>query len=142
MQVSLTNSKGKKLVNCRSVSNIITNIEKKVSDSVLKDISPETVKQLALQLSKIESFEFNVFELDNLIGKKTLYFTLTQILSKYAFFKEVIKEKTFVNFIHEIIDGYDRKIPYHNDLHATDVLQTTFLQIEKGNLARVIHFIN
>jgi hypothetical protein len=124
----------------RSVSNIVSTIESK-TNFVVKDIPVETIRLLAIQLSKIESFEFNVFEIDKLIEKKTLYFALNQIMFKYGFFKDVIDEEKFLNFITEIITGYDRKVPYHNDLHATDVLQTTFVQIEKGNLRKVNKFI-
>jgi len=103
----------------------------------MKDLSPSLIEPLAVQLAKIESFEFNVFEIDKLIEKKTLFFTLNQILSKYSIFKELIPEQKFSNFIYEIINGYDRSVPYHNDLHGTDVLQTTYVQIEKGYLGRV-----
>jgi hypothetical protein len=79
-----------------------------------------------------------VFDIDSLIEKKTLYFVSNQIMMKYGFFKEVVNESKFLQFIREISDGYTRNIPYHNDLHATDVLQTTFVQIEKGCLMTVI----
>lgn len=120
----------------RSVSNIISTLEKK-TNFVVKDIPPETLRLLAMQLTKIESYEFNVFDIDSLIEKKTLYFALNQIFIKYGFFKDTVSEDKFLNFITEIIEGYNRDVSYHNDLHATDVLQTTFVQIEKGNLMKV-----
>jgi hypothetical protein len=127
----------------RSISNIITNLEKKMTN-IMKDLSPEQIKLLATNLSKIDSFEFNVFELDSLIQKKTLHFVSNQILTKYGFFKEVTTDKKFSNFITEIIDGYSRDVQYHNDLHATDVVQTTFVLIEKGNLVsvRITYLLN
>ena len=118
------------------MSNIVYVLEKK-KDTLMRDLSPSLIEPLAVQLAKIESFEFNVFEIDKLIEKKTLFFTLNQILSKYSIFKELIPEQKFSNFIYEIINGYDRSVPYHNDLHGTDVLQTTYVQIEKGYLGRV-----
>jgi hypothetical protein len=74
--------------------------------------------------------------MDKLVGKRCLYFVLNQIFSKYQLLKFVEEDK-FLNFIEEIIKGYERNIPYHNDLHATDVLQTTYMLVEKGNLIRV-----
>ncbi len=120
----------------RSVSNIITNLESKMTN-IMKDLSPEQIKQLATNLSKVDSYDFNVFELDSFINKKTLHFVSNQILAKYAFFKEVTTDEKFSNFITDIIDGYDRNVPYHNDLHGTDVVQTTHVLIQKGNLASV-----
>lgn len=118
------------------MSNIVNSLSKK-ENFALKDLSPEVIQQLAKLLSKVESYEFNIFELDNLIGKRSLYFVMNQILSKYGFFKDMIEEAKFLNFADELIKGYDRNIAYHNDLHATDVIQTTYMQIEKGNLIRV-----
>jgi len=43
--------------------------------------------------------------------------------------------------VNEITSGYSRKIPYHNDMHATDVLQTVYILIEKGKLVDVLIFI-
>ena len=120
----------------RSVSNIITNLENKLTN-IMKDLSQEQIKQLATNLSKVDSFDFNVFELDSLIQKTTLHFVSNQILGKYGFFKEVTTDEKFSNFITEIIEGYNRNVPYHNDLHGTDVVQTTHVLIQKGNLASV-----
>ncbi len=120
----------------RSLNNIISSLERNMT-LVIKDLSTEQIKQLAKSLSKIESHEFDVFELNSLIENKTLHFTLNQILNKFVFFKESVSEELFSNFIMDITAGYDRKVPYHNDLHATDVLQTTNVLIEKGNLVGV-----
>lgn len=85
-------------------------------------------------LDRVDSFEYNIFELDDLIGKKTLFFIAYEIFSKNNYFDELIDEKKFKNFMEEISVGYDRKVNYHNDLHAGDVLQTTFVMIEYGDL--------
>ena len=46
----------------------------------------------------------------------------------------MVNENTFKSFIGEITNGYSRDIPYHNDLHATDVLQTLYVFLERGNI--------
>jgi hypothetical protein len=120
----------------RSVTNIMSNLEKK-KNFAFESVSSDTLKQLAVILKSVETFEFNVFDINALIGNKTLYFVINQIFRRYGYFKEIVNETKFLNFIKTIINGYDRNIPYHNDLHATDVLQTTFLQIEKGKLLQV-----
>jgi hypothetical protein len=35
--------------------------------------------------------------------------------------------------LEEITNGYYRESPYHNDIHAADVLQTTYVIMEKGS---------
>lgn len=57
-----------------------------------------------------------------------------EIFSRYNYFDSIVKESKFKSFIRKITEGYDRKVSYHNDLHAADVLQTTFVMLTKGNL--------
>jgi hypothetical protein len=63
------------------------------------------------------------------------------VMSKYQFFNNLIPQEKFQSFITEIANGYDRKIAYHNDLHGTDVFQTVFLFLEKGELIMVNYYI-
>jgi len=58
-------------------------------------------------------------------------------MNKYGYIKDLLVEKKYISFVHEITSGYNRKIPYHNDMHATDVLQTVHILIDKGNLVNV-----
>ena len=88
-------------------------------------------------LEKVDDFNFNVFSLDYLIQKKTLYYVLTHILNKYNFFKDLLVEINYINFMNEICNGYDRNMAFHNDLHGADVLQTTYILISKGDLVNV-----
>jgi hypothetical protein len=97
----------------------------------------KVAKKVTELLSKIDSYDFNIFELDSLIGKKSLRFLLYEIFNRYNFFGEIVNEKKYKSFIDKIAEGYSRQIVYHNDLHAADVLQTIFIMIEKGNLVNV-----
>ena len=54
------------------------------------------------------------------------------------FEKGLLKEDKYMNFVKEITNGYDRNVTYHNDLHAADVLQTTYVIIQRGNLTTVL----
>lgn len=105
--------------------------------SNLTEISEDLVVQVKIELEKIEGFEFNIFDLDRLLGKKCLYYVMNFIMNKFNFIQDLLVEKNYINFVNEIINGYDRKIPYHNDLHATDVLQTTYILLTKGNFTEV-----
>ena len=114
----------------------MSNLETK-ENFALRDLSSQEKQSIAVVLSKIENFDFNIFELNKLAGKRSIYFVLNQIYSKYGFFK-LVEEDKFLNFCEEIMNGYNRDVIYHNDLHGTDVCQTTFIQLDKGNLITVI----
>jgi hypothetical protein len=103
----------------------------------LSELGAKVAKSLSDQISKIDSFEFDIFEMDKLVGKKSLRFLSYEIFNRYNFFEEIISEKKYKSFIDNIADGYSRQILYHNDLHAADVLQTMFVMIEKGSLVMV-----
>ena len=95
------------------------------------------MNQVKDELSRIDTFEFNIFDLDLLIQKKSMFYVLNYILNKYNFIEDLLVQKNYISFVNEIINGYNRKVPYHNDMHATDVLQTTHILLEKGKLATV-----
>ncbi len=108
---------------------------------ILSEIPDHLSIQVTKELGKVDNLNFNVFYLDGLIQKKTLYYVLSHILNKYNFVKDLLHEENFANFMHEITDGYNRKIVYHNDLHAADVLQTTYILISQGDLVNVSIFL-
>lgn len=86
-------------------------------------------------LNKIECFDFDVFELDNLVGDQTLFYLSHEICNSLLFFEDLVNESKFKNFIQEITKGYYRSdVKYHNDLHASDVLQTLYNMIERGDV--------
>lgn len=47
-----------------------------------------------------------------------------------------IDHQVFKEFFTQIGDAYHRENPYHNVIHATDVLQTTFFLLKTGGLAK------
>ncbi len=96
----------------------------------LSDISILKVTQL---LETVRNYDFNIFELDEYIGKKIGFYVINTIFSNLDLDHLYDKEK-FRNCITEITEGYNREIEYHNDIHATDVLQTGFVMINKGEL--------
>lgn len=92
-------------------------------------------------LDNIESFDYNIFDLDDLLDKQTIMHLSLEIFRKFKFFEEgLLKEDKYTNFIKEVINGYDRNVTYHNDLHAADVLQTTYVIIQRGFLKTVNNY--
>lgn len=92
-------------------------------------------------LSTIENYDYNIFELNDLVDRQTLSFISLEIFSKLNYFEEkLVNEDKFRSFIKEVIKGYDRNVTYHNDLHAADVLQTTYVILMKGDVINVKNF--
>lgn len=81
--------------------------------------------KLEKYFKKFEEFDFNVFEYSEICGRENVLINISDYLfeknSLYCF----IDKKCFETFIDKIRVGYDYTVPYHNDLHAVDVLQTS-----------------
>ena len=99
-------------------------------------VSPSIVASMYDQMSKIDKCDFNIFELDSILGKKTVIYVATEILNTFPFIdSDDIPSNILKNFITQIVEHYDReKAIYHNDLHACDVMQTSYTIFTQGNL--------
>lgn len=87
-------------------------------------------------LESINQFDFDIFKFDDLTKGNCLYHLTYNLFSNLDFF-ELINEDIFKDFINEIKKGYSRENSYHNDIHATDVLQSCFAIVHNGDLAKV-----
>ncbi len=96
----------------------------------------ENIAEFTSFLENINSFEFDVFRFDELCKNNCLIYFSYDLFGKYNYFK-YIDEVVFKNFIKKIRDGYSRDNSYHNDIHATDVLQTCVAIVENGDLSKV-----
>lgn len=108
------------------------------------DSLPQSIlSAVKANLETIENFDYNIFDLDDLLDKQTITYLSLEIFRNLNFFEEgILKEDKYINFIKEITDGYDRNVTYHNDLHAADVLQTSYVIIQKGSLKTVYIYNN
>ncbi len=99
-------------------------------------ISPSIISTLNEQIRKIDTPEFNIFELNEILDKKTTIYIANEILGRFEIVDtEIIPKSIFKNFIEIIVSNYDRiKAIYHNDLHAGDVMQTSYTILTQGNL--------
>jgi len=98
-----------------------------------------SMEKLGNILKSVDSFEFNVFELDKIVGRKTIFYTVNEVFERYSDLINLVDEKKFKNFLNYISDNYYRNNPYHNDLHAADVFQTTYVIMIKGNIVDVLN---
>ena len=107
-----------------------------VNNTLSTMISPSIIAKLNEQMEKISSCDFDIFELDKLLGKKTSVYLSSEILGRLSLVDNGdVPQNILSNFIKEIVAHYDRnKAIYHNDLHAGDVMQTVYTIFVKGNL--------
>jgi len=107
-----------------------------MNDSLENMISPSIIASLSDQMEKIASCDFDIFELNKLLNKKTSIYLAMEILSRLAIVDNGgIPHNILFDFVKEIVSHYDRvKAIYHNDLHAGDVMQTVYTIFVKGKL--------
>ena len=101
-------------------------------------ISPSIVSMLKDQMKKLDTPEFNIFELNEILDKKTSIYIAIEILRNFDVIEnEIIPHDILLNFLDIIVSKYDRiNAIYHNDLHAGDVMQTSHTIIKRGNLIK------
>ena len=147
-QIEDSNRKEKDFISMRTSSkkysktnglNISKEIKKRRRSTNLTNlISPSIVASMFEQMSKIDKCDFNIFEIDQILGKKTTVYIATEILNKFPFVDNgMIPSDKLKNFINQIVEHYDReKAIYHNDLHAGDVMQTSYTIFKQGHLKK------
>jgi hypothetical protein len=96
-------------------------------------LSDNIILKVTQILENVGNSNFNIFELDEFIGKKCLFYISNSIFTSADLDTLYDKDK-WKNFINAITDGYNREVEYHNDLHASDVLQTSFVFLTMGKL--------
>lgn len=102
----------------------------------LSDIDFQNLEEFTQMLDNMNKFDFDIFRFDEITKNKSLFYFTYELFANYNFFS-LIEEHIFKEFISAIKKGYSRSNPYHNDIHAVDVLQSCFAIVENGKLAKV-----
>ncbi|XP_068134104.1 cGMP-inhibited 3',5'-cyclic phosphodiesterase 3A isoform X3 [Hyperolius riggenbachi] len=90
---------------------------------------PLVMDNLEDLLGEVNNWNFPIFDLVEMTGQKTgrilsqMSYRLFEDMSLLETFK--IPKKEFMNYFHALENGY-RDIPYHNRIHATDVLHAVW----------------
>ena len=88
--------------------------------------------------SNIEKKDFDIFDFDYKVGKEYTLLLIGNYIYKKLSFSSIIKLDKYHNWCRKIAAGYYRNNPYHNDLHASDVAQTTFIYFQYGKIINQI----
>lgn len=93
--------------------------------SSLQNQLPENV---ATSLGTIKEWNFDVFLLNEISSGQSLRYVTIDIFSRYQLMQKFkIPSLVMSNFLESMETGYEKYgNPYHNSVHAADVLQTTF----------------
>ena len=87
-------------------------------NSIYTELSPT-----ALELLKsLDYLDFDIFAYEKAVGRENVLPTITYHVLKRNNLLSYINEKAFWTFIKKVQAGYNPN-PYHNDLHASDVVQ-------------------
>jgi hypothetical protein len=85
-------------------------------------------------LKSIEDHNFDIFKFEEEIGKDLTLPAVSNYIFLWFDLFDTISLKTFETFVTRVRLGYNNN-PYHNDIHAADVLQTCAKVCSAGNIA-------
>lgn len=113
-------------------------------DRIDFDLSCEHVEALIKQHHKhfenINSFDFNLFEFSEEVGRNMqMPFMATSIL-KHNNLLQIVDYHKFIQFFTQIYNKYKRNVQYHNDLHGSDVAQHVHLILRNQNMIEKARF--
>lgn len=86
-----------------------------------------------------DNINFDIFSLKNLLAKQShvLHLMSNKIFTFWNLFNKMsVDSVKFSKFVGEVADGY-RNNPYHNNLHAADVMQVSHIFLKVGKLAEI-----
>ena len=87
-------------------------------------------------LSHVDEWSFDIFALHALAGPRTLSCVLCYLFDELSVFDKFnVRRETFAAFIGAIEDGYNAGVPYHNSVHAADVLVNTYFLLQTPSIA-------
>ena len=102
------------------------------------DLDSELCEDLRVQIDNIWGFDFNIFKVNNLVGKRTLPAIAVEVFEQRDLIGDIFCEQHLQAFLNILTEGYsENKVAYHNYIHAADVLQTTNRLMGKGEFIEV-----
>merc|ERR1719253_2274149 len=98
---------------------------------------PPEVQEM-LEIDALERWHYDMFRLDSLTKKNCLPLMSSRLLKATQLWESFIADTaSFEKYITAIRDFYVEANPYHNAIHATDVMQTTFWFCNSGELCKI-----
>ncbi|CAI5736282.1 unnamed protein product [Peronospora destructor] len=107
--------------------------------AIMQDLYPtlNSASEFELQklLQDVSLWDFDVFQVHGVSGGNALYYIGQHLLGGGSCQALNIENNVLVNFLLEIQRGYTSTNPYHNAIHAADVMQTVHYFLIQPELA-------
>eukprot|EP01116_Phalansterium_solitarium_P017504 TRINITY_DN4328_c0_g1_i1.p1 TRINITY_DN4328_c0_g1~~TRINITY_DN4328_c0_g1_i1.p1 ORF type:complete len:758 (+),score=285.67 TRINITY_DN4328_c0_g1_i1:3227-5500(+) len=92
-------------------------------------------KQVDILLEKVDDWDFDIFQVAELTNNRPLFFVAYSLFQQHDLMRAFqIDDNNMRRFLAVIEEGYEASNPYHNAVHAADVLQTLNYMIVHGGL--------
>jgi len=126
----------RKLLGTRSVSHDSADFAEKIM-RVVPDIGEDARVELSSWEGKIDSWDFDIFRVNELTNGTPLAFVLFAVFSRYRLMEKLnLEERTVISLAHALDAGYTAQAvaPYHNNIHGADVIQALSYVIRNAGL--------
>jgi len=110
--------------------NLPSDIDSRIQCLDLKKIEPKQDEIIKLEdlglinynqfLIDLNSFNFNIFKLEQMIGRNKVLSTIGLGLLKIHDLEKCVNFDKFIAFSDQIYRRYNQNVQYHNDLHGSD----------------------
>jgi cAMP-specific phosphodiesterase 4 len=106
--------------------------------SVMAQDLARELQERTVFLKTVDLPSFDILEAERVLTREKLLPTLAYHIFEHhgLFGRSALDENAFVAFISAIRKGYLKDVPYHNDLHAADVLQMCHFLLVQGGVAK------
>ena len=87
--------------------------------------------------NSIETENFDIFELDNKVGRSNVLPLIGYYIFNRFGFHDIINYNKYEKWIKKIDEGYYRTNSYHTNIHAADVTQTCLIYLKLGKIDEI-----
>jgi 3',5'-cyclic-nucleotide phosphodiesterase len=105
-------------------------------EAQMKALPEDTRKMVMDCMVKLDNWDYNVFTIQDFTERGSLFYTAYALFVRHDFLRKFnIDEGVAMNFLSQIESGYHPN-PYHNSMHAADVLHIVHYILHPGELSK------
>ena len=113
--------------------------ENELTNEISSSSNTTTIlNEINLDTFNIDDKDFDIFEFDKKVGKENTLSLIGNYIFKYFSFEEILNQTKYKNWCQKISEGYNRNNSYHTDLHAADIVHTSFIYFKEGLINEII----
>ena len=113
--------------------------ENELTNEISSSSNTTTIlNEINLDTFNIDDKDFDIFEFDKKVGKENTLSLIGNYIFKYFSFEEILNQTKYKNWCQKISEGYNRNNSYHPDLHAADIVHTSFIYFKEGLINEII----